>query len=302
MQITEVARNTFLLTCTPDTPFSINEVAYLLVEDRISVLIEPGSTTTASRLLSSSEELGINPDNIAYIIPTHIHVDHGGGSGFLSQNLPNARVVLHPRGAVHMKEPSKLINSTRLVFGDDFEKSFGPILAVPEKQIHIAEDGETIRLGKRELKILFSPGHASHHISILDSSTQGIFCGEALGVIPDNMPDFPLPAAVPPFDMQLYLATMDRIAHLRPKLLFYSHCGIRTNAQKLIERAKMNATAFGQIVQKALQAGEDPQKIWLRLSEYVKGYFPEADLPAQYQMILSGYLSYFSNPQSNLRK
>ena len=296
MQITEVAQDTYLINPASDTEFSLNEIAYLLVDSQ-PVLIEPGSTTTASRLLSRSSELQWNLQDLAYVIPTHIHVDHGGGSGFLAQNLPRSKVVLHPQGAKHMADPSKLIRSTRLVFGDGFESTFGPILPVPESQIRIVRDEEVIRLGKRDLTILFSPGHASHHIAVLDSLTQGLFCGEALGIIPDNMPDFPLPAAVPPFELQLYLETIARLADLDPRLLFYSHCGVRGNPRKLIQQVEENTVAFGRIIQQALQAGETDQQIWERLADRIRERFPDAELPSEYQLALSGYASYFSKQQ-----
>jgi len=296
MEVTEVAPNTFLINPASDSDFSLGEIVYLIV-DTPSVLIEPGSTTTASRLLSRSADLGLNLDGPIYVIPTHIHVDHGGGSGLLAQRLPQARVVLHPRGAPHLAEPARLVESTRLVFGPDFEQTFGPILPVPTGQIHVARDGEVVRLGKRDLTLLFAPGHASHHLAILDSLTQGLFCGEALGIVPADMPDFPLPAAVPPFDLELYLQTIARLARLQPRLLFYSHCGIGRNTGRLIQQVRENTTAFADLVREGLEQGESDQQIWQRLLGHIRHRFPGAEVPAQYQMTLSGYISSFRGKQ-----
>ena len=297
MEITEIARNTYLINPASDSEFSLGEIVYLLV-DTPSVLIEPGSTTTASRLLSRSTELGLNLDGLTYIVPTHIHVDHGGGSGFLAQRLPQTEVVLHPRGAAHLAEPTQLIQSTRLVFGPDFERLFGPILPIPTSQIHVTRDGEVLHLGNRDLTVFFAPGHASHHLAIFDSLTQGVFCGEALGIIPDGMPDFPLPAAVPPFDLDLYLETIARLAGLEPRLLFYSHCGLGRNTGKLIQQVRENTIAFADIVREGLEQGESDQQMWQRLLYRIRQRFPGAELPAQYQMTLSGYISYFGKKQS----
>jgi len=300
MEITEIARNTYLINPASDSEFSLGEIVYLLV-DTPSVLIEPGSTTTASRLLCRSGELGLNLDSLTYIIPTHIHVDHGGGSGFLAQRLPQARVVLHPRGAAHLAEPTKLVQSTRLVFGPDFEALFGPILPIPAGQIHVARDGEVLHLRNRDLTLLFTPGHASHHLAIFDSLSQGLFCGEALGIIPDGIPHFPLPAAVPPFDLDLYLEAIDRLARLHPQLLFYSHCGLGRNTEKLVQQVRENTVAFAEIVREGLEQGESDQQIWQRLLHHIKQRFPGADLPAQYQLTLAGYVSYFAKRQSQPR-
>jgi glyoxylase-like metal-dependent hydrolase (beta-lactamase superfamily II) len=292
MRVTEVADNTYLLDCSEDVSFSLSEIAYLLADD-IPILIEPGSTTTASKLLALSGDFGINLHDVAYIIPTHIHVDHGGGAGYLAQQLPNAKVVLHPRGAKNMVDPSKLVAATKLVFGEDFEQRFGPILPIPERQMHIAQDGEIIHLGNRSLTILFTPGHASHHISIQDSLTQGIFPGEALGFIAVSMPDFPLPAAVPPFDLRLYVESIDRLAGLTPKVAFYSHCGARRNPKSLIDTIRENSIALGHIVERALGEGKAHQEIWALLSDYVRER-SGGDLPPEFLLGLSAYVSYFS--------
>ena len=292
MRVTEVADSTYLLDCSEDVGFSLSEVAYLLVDD-IPVLIEPCSTTTASKLLALSRESGIDLHKVAYIIPTHIHVDHGGGAGYLARQLPNAKVVLHPRGAKNMVDPAKLVNATKLVFGEDFEQRFGPILPIPERQMHVAGDGEVIRLAKRQLTILFTPGHASHHISIQDSLTEGIFPGEALGFIAASMPDFPLPAAVPPFDLQLYIRSIDRLASFAPKSAFYSHCGVRHDPKSLIHTLRANSIAIGQIVEKALKEGKTQQEIWELISEYVSRRTHGGELPPEFLLGLSAYVSYF---------
>jgi glyoxylase-like metal-dependent hydrolase (beta-lactamase superfamily II) len=293
MRVTEVADSTYLLDCSEDVGFSLSEVAYLLVGD-IPVLIEPCSTTTASKLLALSRESGIDLHRVAYIIPTHIHVDHGGGAGYLARQLPNAQVVLHPRGAKNMVDPAKLVAATKLVFGDDFEQRFGPILPISEKQMHITQDKEVIRLGRRDLTILFTPGHASHHISIRDSLTEGVFPGEALGFIATSMPDFPLPAAVPPFDLQLYVDSIDRLASLAPKVAFYSHCGPRSNPEPLIHTVRENSIALGHIVEKALKDGKAHQDIWSLISEHVRKSTSGGELPPEFLLGLSAYISYFS--------
>ena len=294
VQMKEVAGRTYLLDCGEVPVFSMPQVAYLLLDD-LPVLIEPGCTAAASRLLDDSSRLGLHLENLAYIIPTHIHVDHGGAAGYLARKFPEAKVVVHPRGAAHLKEPSRLIQGTSFVFGPQWEEAFGPILPVPEDQIHVAQDGEVIPLGERRLTVFFTPGHAPHHIAIHDSLTNGLFCGEALGFVSDTMPDIPLPAGVPPFDPELYIETIDKLAKLSVKLLFYSHIGVGNEADKLIKLVKETSIAFGKIIQKGVEAGEDDRAILGRLSEYVKSYSPKAELPMSFQLTLSGYLDYFRN-------
>ena len=292
MRVTEVTDSTYLLDCSEDVPFALSEVAYILDGDP-PVMIEPGSTSTATELLAHSAASPVDFGRLAFIIPTHIHVDHGGGAGYLARHLPGTKIVLHPRGARNLADPSRLVAATRGVFGDDFEGRFGPIMPVPEQQMHVARDNEVIRLGRRDLTILFTPGHASHHLAIADSLTRGVFPGEALGYIAAAMPDFPLPAAVVPFDLRLYVESIDRLAALAPAVLFYSHCGARFRPQALIRGIRDNSIALGHVVQEALAQGQTPGQIWERLSDYVreKG---GADIPAEFMLGLSAYVSYFS--------
>lgn len=294
VQLREVAQSTCLLDCGKDPVFNLSQVAYLLV-DEMPVLIDPGSTSAASELLSSSSKLGLDLENLSYIIPTHIHLDHGGGAGYLAQNLPKAKVVLHPRGARHMIDPSRLSQGVRFVFGENFRETLGPILPVPEDRIHVAGDGEVIRLGKRELRIIFSPGHAVHHIAIQDSLTGGLFCGDALGYISDDMPDMPMPVGLPPFDVADYLETIDKLAGLSPTILFYAHHRARREVNHLIRRVREMHMAFGHITQKSLEAGEDEEKISKRVLEYLRKYWPQAELPTVVKASVSGYVDYFRN-------
>lgn len=292
MRVTRVADSTYLLDCTEDVAFPLSEVAYILDGDP-PVMIEPGSTATARQLLVHAAASPVDLRRLAYIIPTHIHVDHGGGAGYLAQHLPDAKILLHPRGARHLADPAKLAAATRGVFGDDFEERFGPILPVAEARMRVAGDNEVIHLGHRDLTVMFTPGHASHHIAIGDSLTGGVFPGEALGYIATAMPDFPLPAAVTPFDLRLYLESIDRLAAMAPEVLFYSHSGVRSRPQALIRGIRENSIAIGRVVEQAMGEGLDPGRIWGRLHDYVRRN-GGGEIPAEFAMGLSAYMAYFS--------
>jgi len=169
VEVAEVAQGVLRIDCGQVPVFLHPQVAYLVIGDEASALVEPGCTTSATRLLNEEGQLGLDMNSVSYIIPTHIHVDHAGGIGFLMQHMPGARAVLHPKGALHMKDPSRVIRGTGLAFGDTWEEHFGPILPVPEDRILVVEDGDAISLGNRNLTTVFTPGHAPHHISVLDS-------------------------------------------------------------------------------------------------------------------------------------
>jgi len=292
MRVTEVASDTYLLDCAEDIPAVLSEVAYIL-DGNPPVMIEPGSTTTARELLAHSADWPVDWQRLAFIVPTHIHVDHGGGAGYLARHLPGARIVLHPRGARNLADPARLVAATKGVFGDDFEQRFGPIMPVPEQQMHVARDNEVISLGTRALTILFTPGHASHHIAIQDTLSGGVFPAEALGYIAAGLPDFPLPAAVPPFDLPLYLQSIDRLAALAAPVLFYSHCGARTHPEALIRLVRESTVAMGRVVEEAMKEGLDAGQIWARLADHVRQQ-TGGEIPAEFTLGLSAYMAYFS--------
>ncbi len=266
IDIDEVAEGTYQLKTTlpgVDIVFSV----YLIHETK-GVLIEPGPAAAIPSIQEGMRHLGM--EQLAYIIPTHIHLDHAGGVGKLAELFPQAKVVLHPQGVKHIIDSSRLIKSTKITYGDDFEAHYGPILPVPELQIEVPVDKEIITIDGRELQIIYTPGHAPHHIAIFDRKTRGLFCGEALGVPRSGDKSLALPSGAPPgFDLEIYLETMERLRELKPQILFYSHDGVGKEPEKLISEAAENSRIFGDIIMKALKRGETVKAIHYRIREYV---------------------------------
>ena len=266
--------------------------AYLIKESQ-GVVIEPGPAALAPRIQEAMKQLGMK--DLAYIIPTHIHVDHAGGAGKLAQLYPRAKVLVHPAGLKHVVDPSKLIQSTKTVFGDDFEAGFGPILPVPESQIKSVEDGEIIRVGNRELQIIYAPGHAPHHIAIFDRSVKGIFCGEALGLPGGEGNRILLPAVAPPsFDQEIYLETMEKLRKLGVRALFYSHGGVvGHDTDRLIKQAEENTRILGDIILKALKQGGTTGDVNRRIKESASRRFDMDLTEMDLALTIGGYEVYY---------
>lgn len=279
--IEEVAEKTYAIEVRipkVDTVFTI----YFICEGK-GVLIEPGPTASIASIQDAMRRLGMT--DLAYIIPTHIHVDHAGAIGSLAQLFPQAKVLLHPRGAKHAINPSRLIESTKMAFGEDFEEFYGPIFPVPESQVKTPSDGETISVNGRELRVIYTPGHAPHHLSIFDQKTKGLFSGEALGVNLPGAKFSPIPAAAPPsFDIEDYLRTMEKLRQLRPRIIFYSHDGVGRNPEKLISTVAENTKTLADIISKALKEGLTNEAIQSRLQQKL-GINDENTLP--------GFVLYF---------
>lgn len=298
IQIRNVAQDTYLLDCGIDPFFSTSNIAYFL-EDDMPVLIDPGSGTASAELFEEAGRLGIDLQRLSYIIPTHIHLDHGGGAGYLAERLPRTKVVLHPKGAAHLTDTSVLVRGARLIFGRDFERSLGPVVPIPRERVHVASDGEVIRLGKRELKIIFSPGHAVHHIALYDSLTKGLFCGDALGFLAESMPDIPFPVGLSPFDPRAYVQTIDKLAALHPEVVYYAHHGPRTEVDQLIGKVKEICLAFDDIIHKGITAGEDDQQISQHILDYSSSLAQQAELPVFARVGISGYIQYYRNHRNH---
>ncbi len=264
-----------------------------LIKESQGVVIEPGPAALVPRIQEAMKKLGMK--DLAYIMPTHIHVDHAGGAGKLAQLFPTAKVVVHPAGVKHVVNPSRLIESTRTVFGEDFEAGFGPILPVPESQIKAVEDGEIIRVDGRELQIIYAPGHAPHHIAIFDRSVKGIFCGEALGIPGGEGNRVLLPAVAPPsFDQETYLETMEKLRKLNARILFYAHGGVvGHDADKLITQAEENTRILGDIILQALRDGGTTEDVTRRIKEYAARRFAMTLTDMDLALTIGGYEVYY---------
>jgi len=265
--------------------------AVYFVKDGDGAIIEPGPAVVVPKIQGAVEELGMPKPR--YIIPTHIHLDHAGGVGRLAEVFPKTKIVVNQRGVRHVIEPSRLIESTRMAFGDDFETIYGSILPVPESRLKVVEDRERLAVGGRELVMLYTPGHAPHHISIFDTKTRGLFCGEALGLI-YSLGYPPLPAVAPPsFDMELYLNDMERLRALKPKLLFYSHGSVASEPEKLITTAMENTKLVGDFILRDLKAGEGEEVIISHVGDYLRDHLGVT--LDEYELLsnVSGYIHYF---------
>jgi glyoxylase-like metal-dependent hydrolase (beta-lactamase superfamily II) len=269
VHVVEVADRTFRIeTRPPGSPFTFS---VFFISEGGGAIIEPGPAVMVSAIQETANQLGMT--RIEYIIPTHIHVDHGGAIGTLISVFPEAQIVLNERGARHAIDPERLIRSTRMSFGDDYESIFGRIAPVPVSRIKVVHDGDKLAIGERELLVLETPGHAPHHISLLDSRTGGLFCGEALGLI-YGRGDPPLPSVtMPNFDAAVYLNDMRRLRELKSKALFYSHLGISLDPDKAIEAAIENTIGFGQIVIEAMADETTEETVLHRVGEQVRMRF-----------------------------
>jgi glyoxylase-like metal-dependent hydrolase (beta-lactamase superfamily II) len=263
--------------------------AYLLHGSQ-PALVETGPTTSVEAVTAGLNSLGLGPDDLAHIVVTHIHLDHAGGVGTLSHHFPAATIWVHERGAPHLAEPGKLVSSAARVYGEErLRELFGPVEAVPQERLRSVSDGDRVSLAERSLEVLYTPGHASHHVALVDSTSGALFTGDALGI---HLPDVRVlrPATPPPdVDVELGLQSIRRIHERAGGLLLFSHFGPVTEVDELCDIAARRLRKWADIVRDALEETDDLDRVTELLERRTEDEFPsdEAVDRERYE-ILSG--------------
>lgn len=207
------------------------DAAYLMVERGRAAFIDTGTAHSVPRLLAALEAAGVARDAVDWVIPTHVHLDHAGGSGALMAELPNARLVVHPLGARHLIDPSKLIAGASAVYGaDEVQRSIGTVLPVSSERVLESADGMELHLADRPLRLFDTPGHARHHHCIWDERSRGLFTGDTFGLsyreFDTEQGAWLLPSTTPvQFDPPVLRASFERLLALRPDCVYLTHYG-----------------------------------------------------------------------------
>ena len=194
-----------------------------VVRGEKTALIESGPKSTVENVIAGLDAAGI--DSLDWIVVTHIHLDHAGAAGTLAQRYRDATVAVHPVGAPHLEDPTKLWSSASRIYGDRMEQMWGGIDPLPADRIRALEDGDRIDLGGRSLQAIETPGHAYHHHALLDDSTGMLFTGDAVGV---RLPEIGVvrPATPPPeFHLPKAIESIRRIQTLDATSLCLTHFG-----------------------------------------------------------------------------
>lgn len=238
---------------------------YVLMAEKVA-LIDVGPHSSAGNLIKGITALHIDPLNVSYIFITHIHIDHAGALGDLLEFLPNARVIVHPRGAAHLVNTEKLWKGSLSVLGDLAEK-YGRPPNIPQERVLPAEDGMRIELGNEaELEVIHTPGHAAHHMSFLEEKTGILFAGEASGDYVSKV-DLLRPATPPPFIVDYKLASIDKLLERKPKTIYHAHFGSGGDAQKRLRRYREQLKLWQSVVSEALRNGAQSEGIFEALTE-----------------------------------
>jgi len=248
---------------------------YLVEAESEVAFIEVGTNSSTPRLMKVLEARGWQPEDVTYVIVTHVHLDHAGGAGSLMQLLPNATLLVHPYGARHMIDPAKLEAGSRAVYGDEaFEKVYGQLVPVEEQRTRIMEDGDQVSLGNRQFRFMDAPGHARHHFCVYDSLTNGWFTGDTFGLsyreFDTQNGAFLLPTTTPiQFDPEALKESVRKLVANSPDYMYLTHYGRVDDVQRL---AKMMIEGIDIMVGFAEQYKDDDlrrQKIETAMADWL---------------------------------
>jgi len=230
---------------------------YLIRGDR-PCLVETGTAPSAPLVRDALAALGVGPSDLATVVVTHIHLDHAGGTGDIAAMFPAAEVVVHELGARHLADPSRLMASARMVYGNELEELFGTLAPTPAARIRAVEQTGVVDLGGgRRLDSHYSPGHARHHVGLVDSVSGDLYVGDAAGIYIQETGDM-RPATPPPdFDLDVALASLDIFAALQPTRLLFSHFGPVTAVAETLARSAAEITVWVEETRRARRAGMD---------------------------------------------
>ncbi|MEU4411527.1 MBL fold metallo-hydrolase [Streptosporangium sp. NPDC023963] len=237
--------------------YSSITAGYLILGDR-PCLVETGTSTSAPVVRDALTSLGVGPGDLATVVVTHIHLDHAGGVGDIAGFYPDAEIVVHEKGARHLADPSRLMASARMVWGDKLDTLFGELSPTEASRIRALGDTDTIDLGNgRTLNSHYSPGHAKHHVGLIDSGTGDLYVGDAAGVYLPETGDL-RPATPPPdFDLRTALDSIALFKALGPQRLLFSHYGPVADVEEILGRSAEELRVWVDLTRQAHTEGMD---------------------------------------------
>ncbi|PJZ68173.1 MBL fold hydrolase [Leptospira perolatii] len=255
--------------------------AYLIKEGDRASFVETNTSFAVPIFLETLNQQGLHPESVDFIIITHVHLDHAGGTGELLKHCPNAKVLAHPKAAPHIIDPTRLINSSVKVYGEKlFKELYGEIVPVPESRVRIMEDGEELNWGKRKLRFLYTRGHANHHFCIYDSASNGIFTGDSFGlgyrIFRSGIEPFLYPSTTPTdFASDEAILSIDKILATGADKAYLTHFGVWENMTLGAAQMKEGINAMEQVLVAAQKTNLEGDALLAFCQVRVKSYLDE---------------------------
>ena len=253
----------------------MQDASHLIVEDGRGAFVDTGTNDSVPLLLDALARQGLGVADVDYVFLTHVHLDHAGGAGLLMQQLPNARCVLHPRGAPHMVDPERLIAGTIGVYGEEQTREmYGDIIPIDEARISIAEDGDWFEMNGRRFRALHTEGHARHHYVLHDPKARGVFTGDSFGISYRELDTargaFIFPTTTPAgFDPGEAHKAVDRIVACEPEYLYLTHYSRVGDVERLAAEMHRGIDDFVELAMAHQDDADRDENIRAAMGEYL---------------------------------
>nr|WP_309099216.1 MBL fold metallo-hydrolase [Fredinandcohnia onubensis] len=269
--------------------------SYIMKEEKITI-VETSASPSIPYIIEAFKELDIDPFDVQYIIVTHIHLDHAGGAGLLLQHCPNAKVVVHPKGARHLSDPIRLIAGAKTVYGKSFDSLFDPILPIPEEKLIVKSDQEELEIGRNCSLVFYdTPGHANHHFSIYDPVSNGIFTGDTIGIYYHELAkeniELYLPSTSPnQFRPDAMLESAKKVNEIGVSAIYFGHYGMSTNVNEVFNQLHLwlpifvNAGKQSFIKHPSATEGEHKDFIKGLILKEITAYLDEKNVPRHHEV------------------
>lgn len=262
---TDLAHNITVI----DAEYMADEIAaiYLIEQQGEVAIIETGTNHSLPFIQQVLTQKGLSYDNVRYIIPTHVHLDHAGGASGLMAVCPNAELVIHPFGAAHMIDPSKLIAGASAVYGEEkFKQLYGEIKPIDKQRVIEADDGFSLSLNGRRLEFLDTPGHARHHFCVYDEQSKGIFSGDTFGLsyphLTTDAGRFIFATTTPvQFDPQALLSSIEKLLAKQPERMYLTHFSEIEPTANVVSQLTDSVKAFENIALEAKAVTENRTEV-----------------------------------------
>ncbi len=239
-------------------------------------LIDPGPSTALPGLEKGLAVLGLSLADVRGLLLTHIHLDHAGASGTIVSRYPDVRVFVHERGAPHVVDPSRLLESAGRLYAGDLERLWGEVAPVPAANVQVLTGGERLDLDGRSVEVAYTPGHASHHVAYLDSHSGSAFVGDTGGVRLAPAPQLVPPTPPPDIDLPAWNRSIARIREWKSPRLYVTHFGGIDEPPAHLEQLERRLSSFADLVRTVLQEpGSDDERM-NRFVERVSGELTRA--------------------------
>jgi glyoxylase-like metal-dependent hydrolase (beta-lactamase superfamily II) len=301
-------RLTEQITCI-DTQFQGRTdviAAYLFYDGTQAALVETGPASTVDNLLAGVQAAGVPLEALRQLIVTHIHLDHSGGAGVIARQLPWVKVYVHPVGAPHLVDPSKLLASAARLYGPQMQSLWGTTAPVPQENLVIVNDRDEIKIPGSILRAFDTPGHARHHHAYLDASSGLLFTGDVGGVRMPGVRYVRPPTPPPELDIDAWVASIAKLRALKATGVCPTHFGLfQGDLAWHWDDLEKRLVDWGQLVRGELERGGDENKILAQLKSQAAGEFqrlgvdPGAyDVAVSYASLVSGYVRYWRKKNS----